>query len=81
MNFNTKVIHGGQHHESATGSVNVPVFLTSTFADEKGLESAASIYINLLGINVKYISANPVCLMQIMITMLCETICIKRVLG
>lgn len=32
MNFNTKVIHGGQHHESATGSVNVPVFLTSTFA-------------------------------------------------
>lgn len=32
MNFNTKVIHGGQHHEPATGSVNVPVFLTSTFA-------------------------------------------------
>lgn len=31
MNFNTKVIHGGQHPESATGSVNVPVFLTSTF--------------------------------------------------
>ncbi len=37
MNFNTKVIHGGQHHESATGSVNVPVFLTSTFA-QKALE-------------------------------------------
>lgn len=34
MNFNTKVIHGGQHHESATGSVNVPVFLTSTFAQK-----------------------------------------------
>ena len=32
MNFNTKVIHGGQHHEPSTGSVNVPVFLTSTFA-------------------------------------------------
>lgn len=32
MNFNTKVIHGGQNHEPATGSVNVPVFLTSTFA-------------------------------------------------
>lgn len=34
MNFNTKVIHGGQHHESSTGSVNVPVFLTSTFAQK-----------------------------------------------
>jgi len=34
MNFNTKVIHGGQHHESATGSVNIPVFLTSTFAQK-----------------------------------------------
>lgn len=32
MKFNTKVIHGGQHHEPHTGSVNVPVFLTSTFA-------------------------------------------------
>lgn len=34
MNFNTKVIHGGQHHEPATGSVNVPVFLTSTYAQK-----------------------------------------------
>jgi len=34
MKFNTKVIHGGQHHESATGAVNVPVFLTSTFAQK-----------------------------------------------
>nr|WP_262908428.1 cystathionine gamma-synthase [Chryseobacterium sp. R2A-55] len=34
MNFNTKVIHGGQHHEAATGSVNAPVFLTSTFAQK-----------------------------------------------
>ena len=34
MKFNTKVIHGGQHPESATGAVNVPVFLTSTFAQK-----------------------------------------------
>ncbi len=34
MKFNTKVIHGGQHHETATGAVNVPVFLTSTFAQK-----------------------------------------------
>lgn len=34
MKFNTKVIHGGQHHESATGAVNVPVFLTSTYAQK-----------------------------------------------
>lgn len=34
MKFDTKVIHGGQHHEPATGAVNVPVFLTSTFAQE-----------------------------------------------
>lgn len=31
MKFNTKVIHGNQHAEPHTGSVNVPVFLTSTF--------------------------------------------------
>lgn len=34
MKFNTKVIHGGQHNESATGAVNVPIFLTSTFAQK-----------------------------------------------
>ncbi|WP_313100372.1 cystathionine gamma-synthase [Epilithonimonas sp.] len=34
MKFNTKVIHGGQHHEPATGAVNVPVFLTSTFTQK-----------------------------------------------
>lgn len=34
MKFNTKVIHGNQQHEPATGSVNVPVFLTSTFAQK-----------------------------------------------
>ena len=32
MKFNTKVIHGGQHPEPHTGAVNVPVFLTSTYA-------------------------------------------------
>lgn len=32
MKFNTKVIHGGQHHEKVTGSVMPPVFQTSTFA-------------------------------------------------
>jgi cystathionine beta-lyase/cystathionine gamma-synthase len=34
MKFNTKVIHGGQHQEAVTGAVNVPVFLTSTFAQK-----------------------------------------------
>ncbi|MGX9986064.1 cystathionine gamma-synthase [Soonwooa purpurea] len=34
MKFNTKVIHGGQQYEPHTGSVNVPVFLTSTFAQK-----------------------------------------------
>jgi len=34
MKFNTKVIHGNQHTEPHTGSVNVPVFLTSTFAQK-----------------------------------------------
>lgn len=34
MKFNTKVIHGGQQHEPQTGAVNVPVFLTSTFAQK-----------------------------------------------
>jgi cystathionine beta-lyase len=32
MKFNTKTIHGGQHHEETTGSVMPPVFQTSTFA-------------------------------------------------
>ena len=38
MKFNTKVIHGNQHAEPHTGSVNVPVFLTSTFA-QKALDN------------------------------------------
>ena len=31
MKFNTKVIHGGQHHEEVTGAVMPPVFQTSTY--------------------------------------------------
>src|SRR5690606_22745982 len=34
MKFNTKTIHGGQHHEEATGAVMPPVFQTSTFAQK-----------------------------------------------
>jgi len=32
MKFNTKTIHGGQHHDPSTGAVMPPVFQTSTFA-------------------------------------------------
>jgi cystathionine beta-lyase/cystathionine gamma-synthase len=32
MKFNTKAIHGGQHHEEQTGAVMPPVFQTSTYA-------------------------------------------------
>jgi len=31
MHFNTKTIHGGQHHDPATGAVMPPVYQTSTF--------------------------------------------------
>ncbi|MEL1256014.1 cystathionine gamma-synthase [Flavobacterium sp. DGU38] len=31
MKFNTKVIHGGQHHDPETGAVMPPVYQTSTF--------------------------------------------------
>lgn len=31
MKFNTKTIHGGQHHDPSTGAVMPPVYLTSTF--------------------------------------------------
>ncbi|HEY5092443.1 MAG TPA: PLP-dependent transferase, partial [Acidimicrobiales bacterium] len=34
MNFNTRAIHDGQEPEETTGAVNVPVFLTSTYAQE-----------------------------------------------
>jgi len=32
MKFNTKVIHGGQHPDAATGAVMTPIYQTSTFA-------------------------------------------------
>ncbi len=32
MKFNTKVIHGNQHHEPTTGAVMPPIFQTSTYA-------------------------------------------------
>ena len=31
MKFNTKTIHGGQHHDPSTGAVMPPVYMTSTF--------------------------------------------------
>lgn len=31
MKFNTKAIHGGQHHDETTGAVMPPVFQTSTY--------------------------------------------------
>jgi cystathionine beta-lyase len=31
MKFNTKVIHGGQHHDPSTGAVMPPIYQTSTF--------------------------------------------------
>ena len=35
MKFNTKVIHGGQHHDPSTGAVMPPVYHTSTFAQTR----------------------------------------------
>ncbi len=32
MKFNTKAIHGGQQHDSATGAVMSPIYQTSTYA-------------------------------------------------
>ncbi len=32
MKINTKLIHGGQQYDPSTGAVNVPVYLTSTYA-------------------------------------------------
>jgi len=34
MKFNTKVIHGGQHHDPTTGAVMPPIYNTSTFAQK-----------------------------------------------
>jgi len=35
MDFNTKVIHGGQQHDPSTGALMAPIYQTSTFAQEK----------------------------------------------
>ena len=32
MDFNTKVIHGGQEHDQSTGAVMPPIYQTSTYA-------------------------------------------------
>ena len=34
MKFNTKTIHGGQHHDETTGAVMPPVFQTSTYVQK-----------------------------------------------
>lgn len=34
MKFNTKTIHGGQHHDPTTGAVMPPVYQTSTYVQE-----------------------------------------------
>ena len=34
MKFNTKTIHGGQHHDSSTGAVMPPIYQTSTFVQK-----------------------------------------------
>ncbi len=34
MNFDTKVIHGGQQHDPSTGAVMPPIYQTSTYAQE-----------------------------------------------
>jgi cystathionine beta-lyase len=34
MKFNTKTIHGGQHHDASTGAVMPPVYFTSTYAQQ-----------------------------------------------
>ena len=34
MNFSTRAIHDGQEPDAGTGAVNVPVYLTSTYAQE-----------------------------------------------
>lgn len=39
MKFSTKAIHAGQEPEKTTGAVNVPIFATSTYANESFEES------------------------------------------
>ena len=43
MKFNTKTIHGGQHHDPSTGAVMPPIYQNSTYAqsspgEHKGYE-------------------------------------------
>lgn len=45
--FSTRTIHGGQHHDALTGAVMVPIYATSTYAQEspgvhKGYDYARS---------------------------------------
>jgi cystathionine gamma-lyase len=45
--FSTRTIHGGQHHDPSTGAVMVPIYATSTYAQEspgvhKGYEYSRS---------------------------------------
>src|SRR5258708_13825006 len=45
--FETRAIHGGQHHDPTTGAVMVPIYATSTYAQQspgvhKGFEYARS---------------------------------------
>lgn len=47
MDFNTKVIHGGQHNDPSTGAIMVPIYQTSTYAqnspgEHKGYEYSRS---------------------------------------
>src|SRR6188768_780007 len=47
LHFATRTIHGGQSHDPTTGAVMVPIYATSTFAQEspgvhKGFEYARS---------------------------------------
>ena len=38
---NTKIIHAGQHPDSETGAVSVPIYQSSTFAFESAEHGAA----------------------------------------
>ena len=40
MEFETRALHAGQDPEPITGSVNVPIYQTSTYAQERGRPDA-----------------------------------------
>lgn len=42
--FSTRCIHGGQMHDPATGAVNVPIYQTSTYAQEGPGEHKGFVY-------------------------------------